>query len=476
MSANKFENQVHQKMDELRLQPSAQVWEEVERRIREKRRRRLILFWFLFAGLLLAGGGTLLRLQQNKRNEVAMTSEKKVNSQHQEDEIIKPDQQNVIKQSANDKQENNHKIVEQPADVFSERSAKHFTKENSEARKRPIVKTNISAIQTIDIKETREKKQTDLNILDEPKQNKYITTINDGDHVRKIIDTSNVPVEKPIDSKESLTLINKQELKEKSDSIGVTDVLPKTNSKNNGQQKNKWDIGLSLGIGKARLTDGKIGVFGAKSLDAYAAPNTSTGGASTTSFADSIPLKGMALEVGISAQKKLGKKTAFSTGLNFSYYSNKQGIGSFKDSVLTVNNDLRSVTSNGFYQRGNSNSHLNKYYYLQVPLLLHWQINKGNKLAPLIWENGFIPSILLSSHALAYDKSAHIFYSDKRLYNSFSLVYQTAFSTRLFKNDKHPLSAGIYYNYHLSMLQKISPPKYNYQSSYGIKLNWVIKK
>jgi len=57
MSANRFENQVQQKMDELRLQPTAQVWEEVERRIREKKRRRIIVFWFLFAGLLLSGGG-----------------------------------------------------------------------------------------------------------------------------------------------------------------------------------------------------------------------------------------------------------------------------------------------------------------------------------------------------------------------------------------------------------------------------------
>ena len=75
MSANRFENQVQQKMDELRLQPTAQVWEEVERRIREKKRRRIIVFWFLFAGLLLSGGGWWI-ISNRHENKMAVASEK----------------------------------------------------------------------------------------------------------------------------------------------------------------------------------------------------------------------------------------------------------------------------------------------------------------------------------------------------------------------------------------------------------------
>jgi len=211
-------------------------------------------------------------------------------------------------------------------------------------------------------------------------------------------------------------------------------------------------------------------------MDAYASPNTSSGGVfQSARSADSIPLKGMALQSGISAKRKLGRKTAFSIGLGFSYYSTKQRTGSFNDSLITINNSLRTLTSGGYYRAGNSDVYHNKYYYLQAPVMFHWQINKGKKL-PLEWENGLAPSVLLASNAVVYDRPGRIFYKDKRVFNSFSLVYQTAFSARLFKEEKHPLTFAIFYNYHLVRLQKIAPSKYNYLSSYGIRLNWVLKK
>jgi hypothetical protein len=110
-----------------------------------------------------------------------------------------------------------------------------------------------------------------------------------------------------------------------------------------------------------------------------------------------------------------------------------------------------------------------------LPLLLHWQLNKGEKL-PITWDNGFLPSFLIGSNALAYDKASRKFYKDKRLYNDVQLVYHSGLSAGLFKNSKHPLTAGVFYNYPFSRLQKISPPDYNYLGSFGIKMNWLIKK
>ena len=68
MSVNNFENKVQQKMENLLLKPTAQVWEDVERRINEKKKRRII-FWFLFPGLLLlSGGGWWLMNQTGNKN------------------------------------------------------------------------------------------------------------------------------------------------------------------------------------------------------------------------------------------------------------------------------------------------------------------------------------------------------------------------------------------------------------------------
>ncbi|MBK5272179.1 MAG: hypothetical protein JJE22_14310, partial [Bacteroidia bacterium] len=52
MPANEFEKKVQQRMEQLNLAPSDEVWLEVERRIRkEKKRRRFIIWFFLFGAL-----------------------------------------------------------------------------------------------------------------------------------------------------------------------------------------------------------------------------------------------------------------------------------------------------------------------------------------------------------------------------------------------------------------------------------------
>ena len=81
---------------------------------------------------------------------------------------------------------------------------------------------------------------------------------------------------------------------------------------------------------------------------------------------------------------------------------------------------------------------------------------------------------MIGSNALAYDESANLFYKDKRVFNKFSLVYHTALGAKLFTGKKQPMTVGLFYNYQLSRLQKVNPPDYNYLSSFGIKINWLL--
>ena len=471
MSANRFENQVQQKMDELRLQPTAQVWEEVERRIREKKRRRIIVFWFLFAGLLLSGGGWWI-ISNRHENKMAVASEK--------NEIKRNDKELVSDQKDNDPLKNEENKNTERTTNRTDTIKTIGLQRREEKSIRSVENNIISQIKTKRIYNKTSTKgnkedianETNNKVVDEP-----ATKNEDNKNPKMQGDLNALPAIKTIDSKEAIAIDDKQDTKKTDDSLQKNSSLVEPVVKKKDQKKNKWETALSFSIGSTRLTNGKLGSFGQKSLDVYSSPSTSTGGSyPPISHADSIPLKGINLLFGVSAKRKLGKRTAFSAGLSFSFYSTKQQTGSFKDSSLTINNSLLSQTSNGFYQSGSLNTYHNKYYYLQIPLLLHWQINKGSKFLPLNWENGFAPSVLVGSNALAYDRSTRIFYKDKRVFNSFNLVYQTGLSARLVKDKKHPLNMGLYYNYHFSRLQKIAPPNYNYLSSYGIKLNWVIKK
>ena len=70
MPVNDFEKRVQQRMEELKLSPSPEVWEQVASRIREKKRRRFI-FWLLLPGLLLGGGILFFVFAPGKKKIVA---------------------------------------------------------------------------------------------------------------------------------------------------------------------------------------------------------------------------------------------------------------------------------------------------------------------------------------------------------------------------------------------------------------------
>ena len=59
MQESRFEREVKGQLDELRLHPTAQVWQRLEAGLREKKRRRVLLFFSVLAGVLLLGAGGL---------------------------------------------------------------------------------------------------------------------------------------------------------------------------------------------------------------------------------------------------------------------------------------------------------------------------------------------------------------------------------------------------------------------------------
>ncbi|MBS1654336.1 MAG: hypothetical protein JSU05_05770, partial [Bacteroidetes bacterium] len=83
MPVNDFEKKVQQRMDEFRLRPSASVWPEVEKRIREKKRRRIIFFWFTgITGLVLIGySGNLYFSKRKNINDTELTQNSAVSRQ-----------------------------------------------------------------------------------------------------------------------------------------------------------------------------------------------------------------------------------------------------------------------------------------------------------------------------------------------------------------------------------------------------------
>jgi hypothetical protein len=498
MRDNEFDKGVQEKMEEFRLPPSAPVWEEVERRIRERKRRRVIIFWFCLAGLLMAGLGGWWIWQNNEPVVLTAANEQKsssvtpaasgtaTNTRKQKEgpatettEKKKSETDHANLPSAGNEPQSTV-TVKSAAGINTPVSIKNIPTKKTEA---VAVKTNV-AVTTLTASAGKKSKRTTapkskVNAT-EPDKDKPVATQKNTNEVQDVtvVTVSTDPTPVPVAAPLTIATPVAVSAAKSADTIqAVTTVEQKPVPVPRKNKKSKWQTGLVFAFGEARLTQGGLTLFSEKSFDALqSGVSSGNGNFSSQSFADSVPLTGPGIQAGLFVKRQVGRKIFFSSGINLAFYSGRQRVGEKVDSVRRISTPFNTDTRSGFYRAGNSEKYANHYYYLQLPLLLHWQLNKGTKWPAIEWENGFVPSVLFGSRALVYDPAGRVFFRDKSVYNKFSLVYQTGFTARFASRTKHPLTAGFYYNYHLSRLQKINPPDFNHQSSYGIQLRWLLKK
>lgn len=500
MRDNEFEKGVQEKMGEFRLPPSAPVWVEVERSIRERKRRRILIFWFCLAGLLMAGLGGWWFWESNERPALSLTKEgnnSSVNSSTENN--TKGTREEIALPAKGDKEQKINAADPTSSPSVGKDLSKNNRGETTTGRNAPLP-VKISSLKqadkkTVDRDRTSKEQITAGSGKKTRKQtlpkNKVTTLLPDNDsQVATQKSTTEFPVAStsetlnnteppvPVTAKLDVALPAAINTAKHADTVqAVGNEKQQTKPSLRKSRKSKWQTGIVFAFGESRLTQGGLTLFSEKSFDALqSGVSNGSGNFYNQSFADSVPLRGPGIHAGLFVKRKVGKKTSFSTGINLAFYSGKQRVGEKVDSVRRISTPFNNDTREGFYRSGSSANYVNRYYYLQVPLLLHWQLNKGSKWPAIEWENGFVPSFLFGSRALVYDPAGRIFFRDNKVYNSFSLVYQTGFTATLASRTKHPLTAGVYYNYHLSRLQKVNPPDFNHQSSYGIQFRWLLKK
>ena len=471
MPVNDFEKQVQQKMEELQLRPSAEVWTEVEKEIRKDKRKRRVIFWWLLPLLITGGLATwwLLPSKQNSTESISTTN----TISPKENETNSP----ALKQNAELVEKGNTGAPSPGEDAHNRIEKAGNTSTSFFQPKKPVDKVS------------RQDNTTGLG-------NKYIITkaeepiqehktvisenLNDPANEPKEIvnpDTTavlNIPVKDTVSSPSQFKNRNvltgeKQEEVEK----------PAEKEIAARKDRKKWSLGIEFAPGLSATVQGSL--FPEKTLSYSGSPIPSTGSASYTApFAPPVlissPSAGYSATIELFAQRELNSKLSVKAGINYSYLSTRVNVGSRVEAQRQVNNDISSGIVIGSYYRadypGNDQDYRNDFHLLGISGKLSWKVINQSKVK-LYWENGVGISRLLSTNALLFDNGIRGYYKDINAFSKTQVFLSSSLDLPL-TTGKRTLLVGPYVRYGLTPVLKTSDEPNSHFLQYGasVKLRW----
>jgi hypothetical protein len=406
MHDHDFEKQVHQKMEELRLEPSGSVWEKVETRLHEKEKRRPWMIWLpLLLVFIGTGGYFFTRHLSGYPPEV--------------------------------------KISQSVSDSKAEKQSPVSTKE-------PVLTTQAPTAglprQVNPVPATTPLKRKTAALFS-PFKNRIVagstlpgfTDIQQGNNpdttTSRTLDEA-VPALAEIPSSINTSLIIPGE--------------PRFTKQEEKKQVNRWEWGLHMQAGRFGLNSGKLTSFFA-SADALSS-NNNFSGAGNTAYRPPSPVKAaMGFSTGIIARRIISDRFTLSAGLNYSQFTTSHVVGEKFDTSFWsgLNPSFVPQSESTYYRLGDSRKYLNRYHFIELPVLLETKLFRRSKL-PVSWNAGFAVSRLITGTQLSYDYSTGLYSEDDAHVNKTQFSVITGLSTRFFDRRRFPLEVGPQVQYGLS--------------------------
>jgi hypothetical protein len=273
-----------------------------------------------------------------------------------------------------------------------------------------------------------------------------------------------------------------------------------------------WHWGIATNAGYSRIAEARLfqlkGLLGSEkylaedlSARSQASPAPATGTSSGNyqlinwAAATTAPQKGSAIQpdlsfsAGLFVQRTISPRLKVSVGLEYSYLSVHTQVGKEVDQPILVNiGSSQAALVKKYYKyagadtaqsvgaSSQSSAYSQKYtyrfQYLEIPVMINWQINKGRRMPPIQLEGGISVAHLLSVDALHYEGIKGVYYSDDELFNKTQFNFVTGLSVGLLQHSKHPLWIGPNLQYALNGMVKkqVSTGQYAWSTGISIKL------
>lgn len=530
MSSNKFEKQVQKNLEELQFTPSEAVWQNVEKELRkEKKRRRWLLLPLL--SLLIAVGGyfvynnsnnTTSSIEKNTPVSVpAVPSVKEETTIAHKGETAATDKQ--YHNTVSDKDKNDDKFTEKqtalngsplngtkPVGPISNSKANQaistvnynnkqnisatFADKKSKNISKKIKWVNSDQVASILPSDKNKKiieKETKADIGIEEVHKTVIANKNKADENASVTNDVTPPLEKETVVKGADILTNLHDVVTKKDSTQPKDkidtvtanvpVVTKPGKQENKKNKWKWYGDVAVGVSNLNTSFAPFGALGIsqenKSADAlpFVASRTPV---QNTQPAPSASKPGFSFKAGVTAERKISKRSSISIGLQYAYYSNF-GVAGEIPAYVTFNSGVSNFNSSDnaglVYLSGPASRNRNEYHFLQMPVSFSTRIGNSRRL-PWYWNTGVSINYLFASNALVYNNAEKQYIKNKNLFQYLQLGWHTGIEAEFFTKKKHPLRLGPQFNFNLSHLLRNSGGQNQRFTYVGIKASMLLNK
>lgn len=445
MEENKFEKQVRQKMDELKINPSDSVWENIKSGIEKRKERKWgLLIFLLLLITALTGGYWFLNspdLPNSKSKEAINTNiEKKIKYPGIRNKNDVKEEKAETGQLTTDQKELSNNLSEKVNDDNKNFTASREPINENVKRKLFKKKTKGNLVATVASSEVAtmpvDKEGNDRMAARKPNIENDIDNANDKILSDVKIDSNNT--EKDIAAIGDSTI----ESKNKKDTTTKNIVAKKFVT---APSKSRWQVGIFMAGGISHVGNQFLGLGNSSSADYLQSPgnNGSTGGAIIPSPSQIKNSAGYV--VGIFLEKNISKKTKVLFGINYKEFNTSNLVGQKNDTTGGVYYDYYSRNSNAKKQYNNN------FKFIEMPLGIKVLLG-DNKNFPVFWSGGITLSQLVKSNALQFDARSGIYYKENSLLNKTHLGFSTALSTTLFQNRKFAMLFGPYFQYSASQL------------------------
>ncbi len=452
MPDREFDKSVQRKANELRMEPSPEVWERVAAQLKEKDRKRGAA-WIWLAAAMVAGGLSLWFFGPSVLQQGTSSSQQAQQAQ-QSQQAPAHTSPSLPAQAATSTQEStplnkptiSHEATststsgslitkQETIQLRGQQSALSGSNTRAGKKARPATTTKE---QLLVLREQQTAGAKDWKATEE--------AVLQGKLMAMALEKPGSGTVEPTDAKEGDTKLD----------AALLASTPEQPTK----KQAPWNLALQVGGGSGSMREGLATSYAPRfeymaAGNALQAPGTAVAADPTPS--DVKP--GPSFQASIAVSRPVGRKTSFITGLQYAFFSNRIEVGRKIDSsAMNSNFRMQAIQGIAAYTGvgNNGKTYYNTYHYLQLPLEIGWALDAQKRLS---WNNGIVLGYLLSTDALHYDETAGAYYKNNDLVNKFQTSAQTSFQYRLFPGKTWSLSVGPYLNYQLRNIDRTADSK-----------------